>query len=117
MSDLISREAAIEHLKKRLYETALNNDTEHPYYEEMADNRVSVWLEEVPSAQQWIPVSERLPDVMGFDERYLVSLAWGGVGVMEYKSTGFHNYGSFNPVPIETVTAWMPLPKPWRGEE
>lgn len=66
---------------------------------------------------KWIPVSERLPDVMGFDERYLVSLAWGGVGVMEYKSTGFHNYGSFNPVPIETVTAWMPLPEPWRGEE
>ena len=52
MHDLISRQAAIEHLKKRLYETALNNVTEHPYYEEMADNRVSVWLEEVPSAEQ-----------------------------------------------------------------
>lgn len=51
MSDLISRQAAIEHLKKRLYETALNNVTEHPYYEEMADNRVSVWLKEVPSVQ------------------------------------------------------------------
>ena len=51
MGDLISRQAAIEHLKKRLYETALNNVTEHPYYEEMADNRVSVWLKEVPSAQ------------------------------------------------------------------
>ena len=51
MDDLISRQAAIEHLKKRLYETALNNVTEHPYYEDMADNRVSVWLEEVPSAQ------------------------------------------------------------------
>lgn len=78
------------------------------------------WLEmikKLPSAQQWIPVSERLPDVMGFDERYLVSLAWGGVGVMEYKSTGFHNYGSFSPVPIGTVTAWMPLPEPWKGEE
>lgn len=52
VDDLISRRAAIEHLKKRLYETALNNDTELPYYEEMADNRVSVWLEEVPSAQR-----------------------------------------------------------------
>ena len=49
MNDPISRQAAIEHLKKRLYETALNNDTEHPYYEEMADNRVSVWLDEVPT--------------------------------------------------------------------
>ena len=62
---------------------------------------------------KWIPVTERLPDL--WDERYLVSLAWGGVGVMEYKSTGFHNYGSFSPVPIETVNAWMPLPKPYNG--
>lgn len=60
---------------------------------------------------RWIPVTEELPDM--WDERYLVSLAWGGVGVMEYKSTGFHNYGSFSPVPIETVTAWMPLPEPY----
>lgn len=63
---------------------------------------------------RWIPVTERLPDL--WDERYLVSLAWGGVGVMEYKSTGFHNYGSFSPVPIETVTAWRPLPEPYRKE-
>ena len=62
--------------------------------------------------QHWIPVTERLPDL--WDERYLVSLAWGGVGVMEYKSTGFHNYGSFSPVPIETVIAWMPLPEPYK---
>jgi hypothetical protein len=55
MNDLISRQAAIEHLKKRLYETALNNDTEHPYYEEMADNRVSVWLGEVPTVDA-VPV-------------------------------------------------------------
>lgn len=59
MKDLISRQAAIEHLKKRLYETALNNDTEHPYYEEMADNRVSVWLGEVPTIEpkkgKWKP--------------------------------------------------------------
>lgn len=66
---------------------------------------------------RWIPVSERLPEPMGWDKSYLVSLAWGGVGVMEYKSTGFHNYGSFSPVPIETVTAWMPLPEPWKEEE
>lgn len=61
---------------------------------------------------RWIPVAERLPDL--WDERYLVSLAWGGVGVMEYKSTGFHNYGSFSPVPIEAVLAWMPLPEPYK---
>ena len=61
------------------------------------------------TSMQWIPVAERLPDM--WDERYLVSLAWGGIGVMEYKSTGFHNYGSFTPVPIESILAWMPLPE------
>ncbi len=49
MTDLISRQAAIEHIKKRLYETALNNETEYPYYEEMADNRVDVWMNELPT--------------------------------------------------------------------
>lgn len=62
---------------------------------------------------QWIPCGERLPDPMGWDECYLVSLAWGGIGVMEFKSTGFHNYGSLAPVPIESVIAWMPLPEPY----
>lgn len=66
------------------------------------------------NADKWIPVSERLP--YPWDERYLVSLAWGGIGIMEYKSTGFHNYGSFTPVPIESIIAWMPLPEPWKGE-
>ena len=68
-------------------------------------------LPSAQSEQRWIPCSERLPDM--WDERYLVSLAWGGIGVMEYKSTGFHNYGSFTPVPIESITAWMPLPEPY----
>ena len=71
-----------------------------------------VVFEEVKQPElQWIPCSERLP--YPWDEKYLVSLAWGGIGVMEYKSTGFHNYGSFTPVPIESITAWMPLPEPY----
>ena len=65
--------------------------------------------------RKWIPVNERLP--YPWDERYLVSLAWGGIDVMEYKSTGFHNYGSFTPVPIESIIAWMPLPKPYNPQE
>lgn len=72
-------------------------------------------IKNLPAAERWIPCSERLPDL--WDERYLVSLAWGGVGTMEYKSTGFHNYGSFSPVPIETVIAWMPLPEPYKREQ
>lgn len=51
MNDQISRTDAIKHLKKRLYETALNSNTDHPYYEEIADNRIDVWMNEVPSVE------------------------------------------------------------------
>jgi D-alanine-D-alanine ligase-like ATP-grasp enzyme len=52
--DTISRAAAIEHLKKRLIETAINNmgvtarcDS---IFEDTAENRIGTWLNEVPSA-------------------------------------------------------------------
>ena len=53
MSDLIDRQEAVEHCKKRLYETALNNDLEIVSYimQEIADNRIDIWLKELPSAQ------------------------------------------------------------------
>ena len=55
MQDLISRQAAIAHLKKRLIETAINNigvivrcDS---IFEDTADNRIGPWINELPSAQ------------------------------------------------------------------
>lgn len=98
MSDLISRQDALDALEWK-----------------WAGKAAFDAIKNLPSAQQWIPVREQLPPL--WDEKYLVSLAWGGVGVMEYKDTGFHNYGSFSPVPLDAVLAWMPLPKPWKGEE
>lgn len=95
----------------------LNNLKGHvlwPQSYHLSEAEAKVCIRALEQEPKWIPVSERLPDL--WDERYLVSLAWGGVGVMEYKSTGFHNYGSFSPVPIETVTAWMPLPEPYKEE-
>lgn len=55
MNDLISRQAAIDLCKKRLYETALNNIgcelSADDVYSEMAENRISNWLNDVPSVQ------------------------------------------------------------------
>jgi len=145
MSDLISRQAAIEalwkisHERDSVYYTSaiytavdaiealpsvqpepltlrVNHELTKEEYDKLMHDIKDAPIVLFPSAQpQWIPCSERLPDM--WDERYLVSLAWGGIGVMEFKSTGFHNYGSFAPVPIESVTAWMPLPEPWKGEQ
>ena len=98
-------------------ETSADNDSLYKMLNEAHNEGYDVgyWAGRRDYEQKWIPVSERLPDL--WDEKYLVSLAWGGVGTMEYKSTGFHNYGSFSPVPIETITAWMPLPKPYERKE
>ena len=51
--DLISREAAIETVKKLLYETAFNSCGHHQddeIYADIAEHRIEVWLGLVPSA-------------------------------------------------------------------
>ena len=66
--DSINRQATIEHLKKRLIETAINNTGViarcDSIFEDTADNRIGTWISEVPSAQperksgKWIPHKE-----------------------------------------------------------
>lgn len=55
MSDLIERQDAIEHCKKRLYESALNNVgvmcMANNVFSEIADNRIETWLNELLSAE------------------------------------------------------------------
>lgn len=57
---LVSRQAVIEHLSKRLYETALNNVDKSEVYTDIAENRLTGWVDELPSIQpkektgQWI---------------------------------------------------------------
>jgi len=61
-------------------------------------------LEELEQEPRWIPVSERLPEEHG---GYLVSLKQG------YVTTAFW---SGNSQKWEKITAWMPLPTPFKGE-
>ena len=57
---LISKQAAVEHCKRRLWETALNQRLtyEMAMCADIADNRIETWLDEVPSAEpktgKWI---------------------------------------------------------------
>ena len=124
MDDLISRQAALNSVDTwDKFGCApdgklVRYDDNNHYVPYVRYDDIVHAIKHLPSVQperKWIPCSERLPDM--WDERYLVSLAWGGIGVMEYKSTGFHNYGSFTPVPIKSIIAWMPLPEPYKEGE
>ena len=63
--------------------------------------------------QRWIPCSERLPDE---DGTYIVSGIWESgkeqVGECEYHVED----GYFRTAWNFDVKAWMPLPKPWKGD-
>ena len=81
---------------------------------------------DLPSAQQWIPVTERLPEPYCGDVLVTVNDGSVYVDVMAYDSPGDgHTYNSVfyttdsdgYPNICEDVVAWMPLPAPWEGGE
>ncbi len=101
--DLISRQAAID---------ALNEVSEH-YTEKGREwhphvNFMTLAIYELPSAQQWIPVSERLPEV---NTRCLCTY--------EHKEGTCIDFGLYmkNGWFVSGVTAWIPLPEPYKKEE
>ena len=59
---------------------------------------------------KWIPVTERLPEKSG---NYLITYKCG-VTMAYYYTNG--SWMTKNQA-THTVTAWMPLPNPWKGEE
>ena len=101
MSDLISRQAAIDCLNNVSFDCSMDQEVVE---EELLK------LPSVQPEQRWIPVTETLPEN---DDKVLithsrgVSMAWWngrywtGSMIRKYK----------------TVTAWLPLPEPWKGEE
>lgn len=106
MSDLISRAAAI--------------DAVRTYYDDeyaLADS-IEELIEKLPSAQPgWIPCSTALPKD---EEEVIVSIHDdSGDYACDYTSSGWYAAaGEFWVVDNEAnirVTAWMPLPKPWKG--
>lgn len=101
MSDLISRQAALAELDK----AAWGKDWDKALAAEM--------LKSLPSAQQWIPVSERLPNEgqvvltqakFKHDVKFCVS-----------SRQDFNYWTGWNTREINVV-AWMYIPEPWEGE-
>lgn len=93
---MIYRKAAIEHLKKRLIETAINNvgviarcDS---IFEDTADNRIGPWLNELPSAQ---PEIVRCKDCK---HRYVEDMIWHCPFGLMGGENFFCGYGSLGTV-------------------
>jgi hypothetical protein len=58
---------------------------------------------------KWIPVSERLPKPYEQVLRTVKSIGWNGT------SNIYVDLGSICPIDTDVI-AWMPLPKPYKGE-
>ena len=133
MSDLISRQAAIEALKK-YEELESNNFTDTSPISMMTVATIANCIEEIvnlPSAEperKWIPVTERLPEE---ETDVLVSVHFEGfkgktvdLPPSDYVEIASHVEGVWSSLSDEYkvawkkhhVVAWMETPEPWRGE-
>lgn len=103
MQDLISRQAAIDAIKELCQHYTPTKSVDHPHM-----NFVIEELENLPSASQWIPVSEdSLPD----ERQWCLVCEDGRVTIdqfigrpMPYKWAWF----------TTDYDAWMPLPEPYK---
>ena len=108
MDDLISRQDAINELS--YCQTYLFDSIDRDPKISLED--VKYAIEQLPSAQQWIPCSEMLPMDKGV---YLVTddsgrVAWVEKAWFMWCDDGrpFWEYAN--------VTAWMPLPEPYKDK-
>ena len=103
MDDLISRQAAIDAVIKRDANCGIDS---------------AEVLKDLPSAQQWIPCSERLPEENG---QYLITVKYEHVDDYEdiYSEHGEWVDGKWDMFlfghcgKVENIIAWMPLPSPY----
>lgn len=89
--------AVIDNILFRFWQMGWLDMLEKPELDDMKD---------LPSAQQWIPCSERLPDKANF---YICTMKDSLVKSVWYST--FHGFEW-----EEDVIAWMSLPEPWKGE-
>ena len=105
MDDLISRRAAID---------ALNEKCLMPVWCKVL---VEKMLADLPSASpRWIPVTERMPIIENnIGARVLITTSWGLVKEAYYCV----DHWEIDDIPykLTAVSAWMPLPAPWKGAD
>ena len=119
MSDLISRQAAIDAVS---HHGEIENDYTDLYHDGYCDgvyDSVDI-LEDLPAAQQWTPCSEKPPEIdkevlVTDGEIYWVCSLFESPDIEDGLYQWEDNYGHWHE--FETWVAWMPLPEPYKGEE
>ena len=113
MSDLISRQAAIDALERSKDKTAKGDIG--GFYNTIIQNDIDK-IKRLPSAQpepQWIPISEREPEsgnyLTAFRDKETGKVS---VAIDLYWSGGWDDDGDR----FETI-AWCKLPEPYKGDE
>lgn len=114
MNDQISRQKLIKELNSYHY-TAIGMRCGKKMTAEIIkgyhDHVIEVIEHQTP-ADQWIPCSERLPEEW---QKVLVTLeAFKGVRIVRTDQIVDGNWWQWN---SDNVTAWMPLPEPYKGLE
>jgi len=106
--DAVSRAEVVDELN-RLGRNAFKDDTDYDNFFAFLDS-----LPSVTPTQEWIPCSDRLPEEK---VEVLVTTEWGNITIAERYSANdyFINDGAAN-ADEDEITAWMPLPLPWKGE-
>lgn len=113
MGDLIDRQQAIADIKR--WEGYIDSDM---------ILRIQMSLKRIPAidpAPHWIPVTERLPEPDGFKNAYLVTVNNGGhrfIAISFFIDSGNAQTWEDDEGIIDSrnVTAWAPLPTPYREE-
>ena len=108
------REKLIEILRKPIFPHELVDPTE-AVADYLLDNGVTV--------PQWISVNDRLPDACGFPCLLCGENSFGQIRVFE-GFTGYMERGKFEwhsnqkdiDIDVWTITHWMPIPHPPKGE-
>lgn len=109
MADLINRTAAKNAIRKELH-------ADMDMLTGMIAEGICKVLDELPSAQQWIPVS---PETMPESGKNVLLTCWNGEDVCD----GWVDANGCWHIACEEVAegyeplAWQRLPEPWKGEQ
>lgn len=82
------------------------------------------FIKHQPKVSEWIPCSERLPEVENLHEIsiedstcYLIQRRCGVVDVAHYIKVYGESYFEAHCIEFNDVIAWQPLPEPYRQEK